>query len=155
MISNTILMEQLNQYYDAWLQYNNVYEEWAKAHGLSVNCLLVLCAIYDSGNGCTQKKISGQEFTQFLFSCHSPLLSRINKSRHPLRHRPIPYTLLFRHRLLPQFSMPFYPVTRPRPDPGRPILSAPRSPRLSGCPTGCKPCPPHHPDQRKFHCRPS
>ena len=60
MINNTILMEQLNQYYDAWLQYNNVYEEWAKAHGLSVNCLLVLCAIYDSGNGCTQKKISGQ-----------------------------------------------------------------------------------------------
>ncbi len=60
MTNNTILMEQLNQYYDAWLQYNNVYEEWAKAHGLSVNCLLVLCAIYDSGNGCTQKKISGQ-----------------------------------------------------------------------------------------------
>ncbi len=56
MISNTILMEQLNQYYDAWLQYNNVYEEWAKAHGLSVNCLLVLCAICDSGDGCTQKK---------------------------------------------------------------------------------------------------
>ena len=55
MISNTILMEQLNQYYDAWLQYNNVYEEWAKAHGLSVNCLLVLCAICDSGDGCTQK----------------------------------------------------------------------------------------------------
>ncbi len=27
MISNTILMDQLNQYYDAWLQYNNVYEE--------------------------------------------------------------------------------------------------------------------------------
>ena len=60
MTNNTILMEQLNQYYDAWLQYNNVYEEWAKAHGLSVNCLLVLCAIYDSENGCTQKKISGQ-----------------------------------------------------------------------------------------------
>ncbi len=52
--------EQLNQYYDAWLQYNNVYEEWAKAHGLSVNCLLVLCAICDSGDGCTQKKISQQ-----------------------------------------------------------------------------------------------
>ncbi len=58
MISNAILMEQLNQYYDAWLQYNNVYEEWAKAHGLSVNCLLVLCAICDSGDGCTQKRIS-------------------------------------------------------------------------------------------------
>jgi len=60
MISNTVFMEQLSQYYDAWLQYNNVYEEWAKAHGLSVNCLLVLCAIYDSGDGCTQKKISQQ-----------------------------------------------------------------------------------------------
>lgn len=58
MIENTIFMEQLNKYYDAWLEYNNVYEEWAKAHGLSVNSLLVLCAIYDGGKNCTQKKIS-------------------------------------------------------------------------------------------------
>ncbi len=35
-----------------------VYEEWAKAHGLSVNSLLVLCAINDGGDDCTQKKIS-------------------------------------------------------------------------------------------------
>ena len=58
MVGSTVFMEQLNQYYDAWLVYNNVYEEWAKAHGLSVNSLLVLCAIYDGGDNCTQKKIS-------------------------------------------------------------------------------------------------
>ena len=56
MIGSTVFMEQLNQYYDAWLVYNNVYEEWAKAHVLSVNSLLVLCAIYDGGENCTQKK---------------------------------------------------------------------------------------------------
>lgn len=58
MIDNTIFLEQLNKYYDTWLEYNNMYEEWAKAHGLSVNCLLVLCAIHDGGEDCTQKKIS-------------------------------------------------------------------------------------------------
>lgn len=58
MISNTVFMEQLNKYYDVWLEYNNVYEEWAKAHGLSVNSLLVLCAIHDDEENCTQKKIS-------------------------------------------------------------------------------------------------
>ncbi len=58
MISNIVLMEQLNKYYDVWLEYNNVYVEWAKAQGLSVNSLLVLCAIHDGGDNCTQKKIS-------------------------------------------------------------------------------------------------
>lgn len=58
MISNIVFLEHLNKYYDVWLEYNNVYEEWAKAHGLSVNSLLVLCAIHDSGDDCTQKKIS-------------------------------------------------------------------------------------------------
>lgn len=58
MISNTAFIEQLNQYYAVWQEYNYVYEEWAKAHGLSVNSLLVLCAIHDGGDDCTQKKIS-------------------------------------------------------------------------------------------------
>ncbi len=58
MISNTAFMEQLNKYYAVWQEYNYVYEEWAKAHGLSVNSLLVLCAIHDGGDDCTQKKIS-------------------------------------------------------------------------------------------------
>ncbi len=58
MMSNNVFMEQLNKHYDIWLEYNNVYAEWAKAHGLSVNSLLVLCAIDDGGDNCTQKKIS-------------------------------------------------------------------------------------------------
>lgn len=58
MINNAVFMEQLNRYYAIWQEYNHVYGEWAKAHGLSVNCLLVLCAIHDGGDDCTQKKIS-------------------------------------------------------------------------------------------------
>ena len=57
MISNNAFMEQLNKYYAVWQEYNYVYEEWAKARGLSVNSLLVLCAIHDGGDDCTQKKI--------------------------------------------------------------------------------------------------
>lgn len=58
MISDTIFMEQLNNYYAVWQEYNNVYEEWAKAHDLSVSSLLVLSAVYEGGEDCTQKKIS-------------------------------------------------------------------------------------------------
>ena len=58
MISNTDFMEQLNRYYSVWQEYNYVYEEWAKAHGMSVNSLLVLSAIQEGGNDCTQRKIS-------------------------------------------------------------------------------------------------
>lgn len=58
MISNTDFMEQLNRYYSVWQEYNYVYEEWAKAHGISVNSLLVLSAIHEGGNDCTQRKIS-------------------------------------------------------------------------------------------------
>lgn len=52
------IMEQLNQYYAVWQEYNYVYEEWAKAQGLSVNSLLILSAIHEGGENCTQKKIS-------------------------------------------------------------------------------------------------
>ncbi len=58
MISNTVFMEQLNKYYDVWHEYNYAYAEWAKAHKISVNSLLVLCAIHDGRDDCTQKKIS-------------------------------------------------------------------------------------------------
>lgn len=58
MARNSVFMEELNKYYAVWQEYNYVYEEWAKAHGLSVNSLLVLCAIHDGGDDCTQKKIS-------------------------------------------------------------------------------------------------
>lgn len=48
MIKNIQFMEQLNQYYTTWQEWNCMYEEWAKANGLSANSLLVLSAIYDS-----------------------------------------------------------------------------------------------------------
>ncbi len=58
MISSTVFMEQLNNYYAVWQEYNNVYEKWAKAHDLSVNSLLVLSAVHEGQEDCTQKKIS-------------------------------------------------------------------------------------------------
>ena len=58
MISNAIFLEQLNKYYAVWQEYNYVYEKWAKAHGLSVNSLLMLSAIHEGGEDCTQRKIS-------------------------------------------------------------------------------------------------
>lgn len=58
MIKNIQFMEQLNQYYTAWQEWNCMYEEWAKTNGLSANSLLVLSAIYNSKEECTQKKIS-------------------------------------------------------------------------------------------------
>ncbi|WP_409068371.1 MarR family winged helix-turn-helix transcriptional regulator [Clostridium sp. FAM 1755] len=58
MIRNTTFMEQLNKYYAVWQEYNYAYEEWAKAHGISVNSLLVLSAIHEGDEDCTQKKIS-------------------------------------------------------------------------------------------------
>lgn len=58
MINNSDFMEQLNRYYSVWQEYNYVYEEWAKAHGMSVNSLLVLSAIHEGGCDCTQRKIS-------------------------------------------------------------------------------------------------
>lgn len=58
MISQTDFMEQLDRYYSVWQEYNYVYEEWAKAHGLSVNSLLVLSAIHEGGKDCTQRRIS-------------------------------------------------------------------------------------------------
>ncbi|MFR1434630.1 MAG: MarR family winged helix-turn-helix transcriptional regulator [Acutalibacteraceae bacterium] len=58
MISNTDFMEQLDRYYSVWQEYNYVYEEWAKAHGMSVNSLLLLSAIHEGGKDCTQRKIS-------------------------------------------------------------------------------------------------
>lgn len=58
MINQTDFMEQLNRYYAVWQEYNNAYEMWAKEHGLSSNSLLVLSAISEGEDDCTQKKIS-------------------------------------------------------------------------------------------------
>lgn len=57
MIKNIQFMEQLNQYYTTWQEWNCMYEEWAKANGLSANSLLVLSAIYDSKNAHRKKSV--------------------------------------------------------------------------------------------------
>lgn len=56
----TVFAEELRRYYEVWQETNSVYEEWAKAHGISLNCLLMLVSIDEGGEGCTQKKISSQ-----------------------------------------------------------------------------------------------
>lgn len=58
MINNEEFIQQLNKYYAVWQEYNYVYGEWANAHGLSDNSLLVLSALYEGEDDCTQKKIS-------------------------------------------------------------------------------------------------
>lgn len=59
MIRNIVcLLEQINKYYSVWQEFNYVYEDWAKAHEVSVNSLLVLSAIHEGMEDCTQKKIS-------------------------------------------------------------------------------------------------
>ena len=54
----SLFMEQLNRYYDVWQKCNSVYEDWAKEHGLSMNGLLVLIALQEGGEACTQGRIS-------------------------------------------------------------------------------------------------
>ncbi len=59
MINNMVsFLEQINKYYSVWQEFNYVYEDWAKVHGISVNSLLVLAVIYEGTEDCTQKKIS-------------------------------------------------------------------------------------------------
>lgn len=52
------IAQQLQRYYALWKESNAVYEEWAKAHELSTNSLLVLYSFYDEDEICTQKTIS-------------------------------------------------------------------------------------------------
>ena len=51
-------LAELQRYYVLWQEYNTVYAAWAKAHGLSVNSLLVLSALGEGAEDCTQRKIS-------------------------------------------------------------------------------------------------
>lgn len=43
MIKNIQFMEQLNQYYTTWQEWNCMYEEWAKANGLSAQSVSAFC----------------------------------------------------------------------------------------------------------------
>lgn len=58
MNRNNEMLTQLQRYYALWKECNDVYEEWARAQGLSVNSLWVLYSCYDDSKLCTQKTIS-------------------------------------------------------------------------------------------------
>lgn len=51
------LLSELDRYYNVWMEFNYIYDEWAKAHRLSSNALFVLMEL-DGGKMCTQKMIS-------------------------------------------------------------------------------------------------
>lgn len=50
--------EDIKKYYDLWFNFNNIYERWAKAHGLTVNTLFVFYTINENEGICTQQFIS-------------------------------------------------------------------------------------------------
>ena len=59
-MENSIINQLLQQFYTLWHENDAAYENWSKAHGLSLNTLLVLYSIYDQdqdGAPCTQKMI--------------------------------------------------------------------------------------------------
>ncbi len=58
MKTNESMMIQLQRFYSLWKEENAMYDEWAKEHGLSPNSALVLYALYESKEVCTQKNIS-------------------------------------------------------------------------------------------------
>ena len=58
MDDHTDHIEELNRYYAVWQETNQIYDEWAKRHGISDCCLLALISIYEGGKQCTQKNIS-------------------------------------------------------------------------------------------------
>lgn len=53
----TLATKQLRTYYQLWRETNVVYEEWAKAHGISYNALLILYTLWENPTGCTQTTI--------------------------------------------------------------------------------------------------
>lgn len=52
------MLEQLQRYYALWKESNAMYEDWAKAQGLSSNGVLVLYSFYESAAPLTQKAIA-------------------------------------------------------------------------------------------------
>jgi DNA-binding MarR family transcriptional regulator len=52
------IKEDIKKYYDLWFTFNNIYDRWAKMHGLTVNTLFVYYTIHENEGVCTQQVIS-------------------------------------------------------------------------------------------------
>lgn len=50
--------EQLQRFYALWREENAMYDDWAREQGLSSNSALILYALYEAKENCTQKSIS-------------------------------------------------------------------------------------------------
>ena len=50
--------EQLQHFYALWREENAMYDDWAREQGLSSNSALILYALYEAKENCTQKSIS-------------------------------------------------------------------------------------------------
>ena len=60
MTAQTETLSQLQRYYALWKDCNAMYEEWARAQGLSSNGILILYSFCDRDGTRTQKSISQQ-----------------------------------------------------------------------------------------------
>ena len=58
MNHNEAKFEQLQRYYALWREENAMYDDWAREQGLSSNGALILYALYEAKENCTQKSIS-------------------------------------------------------------------------------------------------
>lgn len=52
------IKEDIKKGYDLWFAFNNIYDRWAKAHGLTVSMLFVFYMIHENEGICTQQFIS-------------------------------------------------------------------------------------------------
>lgn len=52
------IKEDIKKYYDLWFILNDIYDRWAKSHGLTVNTLFVFYTIHHNEGLCTQQFIS-------------------------------------------------------------------------------------------------
>ena len=52
--------EEIKQYYKHWRETMTLYEEWAKAHQITYNELLIFLSLWEYQDGCTQKAICSQ-----------------------------------------------------------------------------------------------
>lgn len=58
MNNKEAIFEQLQRFYALWREENAVYDDWAREQGLSSNSALILYALYEEKENCTQKSIS-------------------------------------------------------------------------------------------------
>jgi DNA-binding MarR family transcriptional regulator len=74
---------QIDSYYQSWFEINNIYEVWAKKHGVKDTTLFVLYIINNTKPFCTQNEIGNKLFLQK--QTVSLILSGLEKDGYILR----------------------------------------------------------------------